>query len=226
MAKFPRCRATKCSDTCKERDLSSSTEREVTRPFKMATVARLCRLEAKSSNLELSSLYFCMRELTKICSSMTMSTIWCDGCFKNIVFKIQTLQIHNTWSNQHAKEVWSCLKSLSGLNTKKNYTSHIHRFKKFTGVFSTNQWLEITTKDLQLMLEDYAIHLRHTANPNSIPSMFRGIKHFFVMNRIDLNWDALIHFLASTRARIGVFDHTLTIKHIQKMPSGYMIVLL
>lgn len=31
---------------------------------------------------------------------------------------------------------------------------------------------------------------------------------------------ALIHFLASTGARIGVFDHTLCIKHIKKMPHN------
>ena len=135
-------------------------------------------------------------------------------------------------------------------------------FKKFTGVSSASQWLEIAPKDLQMMLEDYVMHLRHTTNPNSMPSMFHGIKHFFVMNRIDLNWDvihkmfpqkqkmanlkpyttknicmmlsyanslrdkALIHFLASTGARIGVFDHTLSIRHMRKMPSKYTAVLL
>lgn len=152
--------------------------------------------------------------------------------------------------------------SIKSKYTKRNYASHINRFKKFTGVTNAGQWLEVPPKDLQMMLEDYAIHLRHTANPNSIPSVFRGIKHFFVMNRIDLNWDvirkmfpqkqkttdlkpyttkdiytilsyadslrdkALVHFLASTGARIGVFDHVLSIRHLQKMPSGCAAVLL
>lgn len=31
---------------------------------------------------------------------------------------------------------------------------------------------------------------------------------------------ALIHFLASTGARIGVFDHELLFKHLRKMPHG------
>ena len=31
---------------------------------------------------------------------------------------------------------------------------------------------------------------------------------------------ALIHFLASTGARIGVFDHNLSIKHMKKMPNS------
>lgn len=30
----------------------------------------------------------------------------------------------------------------------------------------------------------------------------------------------LIHFMASTGARIGVFDHKLTLRHIQHMPNG------
>ena len=37
---------------------------------------------------------------------------------------------------------------------------------------------------------------------------------------------ALIHFLASTGARIGVFDHELLFKHLRKMPhSCYAIKL-
>ena len=152
--------------------------------------------------------------------------------------------------------------SIKSKYTKRNYTSHINQFKKFTGVTNTSQWLKISPKKLQIMLEDYAIHLRHNANPNSIPSMFKGIRHFFVMNHVDLNWDvihkmfpqkqkmtqlkpyttkeistilshannlrdnALIHFLSSTGARIGVFDHVLSIKHIQKMSLGCVAVLL
>ncbi len=144
--------------------------------------------------------------------------------------------------------------SIKSKYTERNYTSHLNEFKKFTGISNEDQWLEIPMKDLQTMMENYIIHLRQTTNPNSIPSKFRGIKHFFVMNRIRLDWDiihkmfpqkqkthslrayttkevkvmlshaknlrdkALIHFLASTGARIGVFDHPLLVKHMQKMP--------
>jgi len=36
---------------------------------------------------------------------------------------------------------------------------------------------------------------------------------------------ALIHFLVSTGARIGVFDHDLLMRHTKKMPNGCMAVL-
>ena len=36
----------------------------------------------------------------------------------------------------------------------------------------------------------------------------------------------MIHFLASTGARIGVFDHLLLIKHMRKMPAGCTALLL
>ena len=39
-------------------------------------------------------------------------------------------------------------------------------------------------------------------------------------NTKNLRDSALIHFLASTGARIGVFDHELSINHIKKMPHG------
>ena len=152
--------------------------------------------------------------------------------------------------------------SIKSKYTKKNYVSHLNQFKKFTEISEESQWLDIPVQDLQTMLENYIFYLKRTVNPNSIPSRFKGIKHFFTMNRIDLNWSviykmfpqrqktadlrayttkeisitlsntknlrdkALIHFLASTGARIGVFDHALLMKHMQKMPSGCTAMLL
>ena len=118
------------------------------------------------------------------------------------------------------------------------------------------------TSELQQELESYLIHLKQIKNPNSIPSKFQGIKHFCIMNEINLNWNkiyklfpqkqktqtlrayttneihhmlnaeknirnkALIHFLASTGARIGVFDHVLSMKHMKKMSNSCSAILL
>jgi len=144
--------------------------------------------------------------------------------------------------------------SIKSKYTKKNYHFHLRKFRTFAKI-SNEDILAATNNGLQKMLEDYLIHLKRTANPNSIPYMFQGIRHFCIMNHIHPNWEiiyrmfpqqrkcadlrsyttdevhnilhhtkglrnrALVHFLASTGARIGVFDHPLTVGHLKKMPE-------
>ena len=150
--------------------------------------------------------------------------------------------------------------SIKSEYTKKNYNSHLNSFKKFAKISIIDELLFMQQNRLQNILEDYLIELKHTTNPNSIPSKFQGIKHFCIMNEINLNWNiiykmfpqkqktqslrsytakeikellsntksirnkALIHFLVSTGARIGVFDHKLLIKHTRKMPFGCIAI--
>lgn len=152
--------------------------------------------------------------------------------------------------------------SIKSKYTAKNYNSHLKQFIKFMKIDSVNTLLLYSTSELQYGLENYLIELKQTENPNSIPSKFKGIKHFCVMNGINLNWNiihkmfpqkqkiqklrsytakeikemvhntknirnkALIHFLASTGARIGIFDHPLLLKHMKKMPHNCSAVLL
>ena len=139
--------------------------------------------------------------------------------------------------------------------TRKNYLSHLRGFERFAMVDRADIQ-DIPRDDLQRLLEDYLLRLKSTTSPNSIPSKFRGIRHFCVMNRIGVDWEiirkmfppmqrlqtlrsytagdvrdmlscakslrdaALIHFLASTGARIGAFDHRLEAGHLRRMPQG------
>ncbi len=152
--------------------------------------------------------------------------------------------------------------SIKSKYTARNYNSHLKQFLNYMKVSSADALLLYGTSELQQKLEDYAIHLKQTINPNSVPSKFQGIKHFCIMNEIPLNWNktyklfpqkqktqtlrayttseihdvlnaessirnkALIHFLASTGARVGVFDHLLSMKHMKKMPKGCSAILL
>ena len=152
--------------------------------------------------------------------------------------------------------------SIRSKYTKHNYTSNLNRFLKFAGIDSPNRMLSISQSTLQRMLEDYLMELKRNTNPNNVPSMFRGIKHFCIMNDINPNWNilykmfpqrqktqnlraytkdeivsilsctknirnrALIYFLTSTGARIGVFDHELSIRHTKSMSHGCIAVLL
>jgi len=146
--------------------------------------------------------------------------------------------------------------SIRSKYTKKNYTSHLSQFMGFAGKKSPEQLLLVSSTELQHLMEDYLLVLKKTTKPNSVPSKFRGIRHFCVMNGIRIDWNiiykmfpqkqktqglrsyttkevkvllsgaksardkALIHFLASTGARVGVFDHDLQIRHMRKMPYG------
>ncbi len=152
--------------------------------------------------------------------------------------------------------------SIKSKYTKKNYTSHLNSFLNFANITSQNQLTSIPNTDLQYNLENYLIELKRTTNPNSIPSKFQGIKHFCIMNEINLNWNiinkmfpqkqktqslrayttkeikkllsnttslrnkALVYFFSSTGARVGVFDHDLSIKHMMKMSYGCTGILL
>ena len=145
--------------------------------------------------------------------------------------------------------------SIKSKYTKANYKAHLDRFKKFANISTDDELAKISQEHLQNLLEDYLIELRHTTNPNTIPSRFQGIRHFCIMNRQNPNWDiirrmfpqkqkppslrpyttddvrdmlrsasirdkALVHFMASTGARIGVFDHAMNICHLRKMPRS------
>lgn len=152
--------------------------------------------------------------------------------------------------------------SIKSKYTAKNYHSHLNQFLNSISLSSPDLLLLYDTSELQQELENYLIQLKQTTNPNSIPSKFQGIKHFCIMNEIELNWNkiykmfpqkqkkpslrayasheihemlnaeknirnrALIHFFASTGARVGIFDHSLTLKHMQKMSNGCNAVLL
>ena len=146
--------------------------------------------------------------------------------------------------------------SIKSKYTRKNYDMHLKQFRMFAGISSNKDLLVMTQNKLQVLVEDYLVYLRHTANPNSIPSQFQGIRHFCIMNRMRIDWDiirrmfpqrqkshalrsyttreiremlsnaksvrdrALLYFLTSTGARIGVFDHPLLTGHLQKMSMG------
>ena len=150
--------------------------------------------------------------------------------------------------------------SIKSKYTRKNYSAHLKQFRIFAGVSSNEDILAMKQDHVQILLEDYLIHMKRTTNPNSIPSKFQGIKHFCVMNKIRLDWEiihrmfpqrqktqdlrayttseirsmldnakksrdrALVHFLASTGARIGVFDHDMTIQHTRRMPDSCIAI--
>ncbi len=72
--------------------------------------------------------------------------------------------------------------------TKKSYLYQLNKFKKWAKIKNFNGLLQAPQKDIQILLEDYVMHLKQTVSPNSIPIYFAPIELFYVMNDVDLNF--------------------------------------
>ena len=83
--------------------------------------------------------------------------------------------------------------------TKQNYKRNLDSFKKYIGAKDYDSILSIPKDNLQDSVEEYLIHLKKTKNPNSIKALFFGVKHFFVMNRISLDWEIISKMFPETR---------------------------
>jgi len=141
-------------------------------------------------------------------------------------------------------------------HTKKVYRGHLAAFLKFAKISDPDELLKLSRDELQILLEDNVFHIKKRINPNSVPTSLQGVKHFFAMSDVMINWKklskfypekikrtgyhswtreeiskmlqcttklrniAIIHFLASTGARVGVFEHDFKLKHIKEMPDG------
>ena len=82
----------------------------------------------------------------------------------------------------------------SGVKSQKtlqNYKDHLNRFLKFSKINDYDSLASMPSNQLQTLLEDYVMYLKKIVSPNSVRSMIAGVKHFFVMNRVLLNWEIL-----------------------------------
>jgi len=69
------------------------------------------------------------------------------------------------------------------------YRDHLNRFLKFVKIKDFDSLISMPPKQLQDLIVDYVMHLKKTVSPNSVATMVTGVKHFFVMNQVLLNWD-------------------------------------
>jgi len=99
--------------------------------------------------------------------------------------------------------------------TLHNYKNNLNLFKKYINAKDYDSMLSIPKDKLQELIEEYVIHLKNTKNPNSVRSLFFGVKHFFLMNRVPLDWEIISKMFPETRKTSG--DKAWTTKHIQKM---------
>ena len=75
--------------------------------------------------------------------------------------------------------------------TRKNYLDHLPRFLQFTNLKDYDSILKMDADQLQIILEDYVMHLKTTVNPNSVPIYMTGVKHFCIVNRLKIFWEII-----------------------------------
>jgi len=101
--------------------------------------------------------------------------------------------------------------------TRKNYKRHLDYFRKFFEIKDYDSILSIPSEKAQEMVEDYLVHLKNTKPSNSATASIWGIKHFFVMNRIKLDWEIIRKMLPQREVKSG--NKAWTTEHIQKILS-------
>jgi len=101
--------------------------------------------------------------------------------------------------------------------TRKNYKRNLDCFIKFYGIKDYDSILSIPSDKAQEMLEDYLFHLKNTKPASSVTVYIWGIKHFFVVNRIKLDWEIIHKMLPQREVKSGY--KAWTTKHIQKLLS-------
>ena len=70
-----------------------------------------------------------------------------------------------------------------------SYRDHLNRFLKFVKIKDFDSLALMSSEQLQGLIVDYIRHLKKTVSPNSVSTMITGVRHFFVMNQVLLNWD-------------------------------------
>jgi len=87
------------------------------------------------------------------------------------------------------------IQSIKSSETRRLYNYALKDFQKFHSDIRLSDILLKDSKDIQMMVEDYIFHNKEKKHPKTIMCYLNGIKHFFVMNDVLLNWNKLNKFL-------------------------------
>ena len=93
--------------------------------------------------------------------------------------------------------------SIKSPDTARTYAYGLKTFQKFHDGIKLEDILLKDSKDIQIMVEDFIFGKKEKTHPKTIMVYLNGIKHFFIMNDVLLNWDKLKKFLPERPKRTG-----------------------
>src|SRR5438309_6143186 len=101
--------------------------------------------------------------------------------------------------------------------TFKTYSYNLRKFRDFCCVKEYDDLLKLEPPKINQLLEDWIMELKETYSPNSIPTMYYGIKLFFSMNDVTINMKKLRRMFPAKVKRTG--DKPYTTENIHQMLS-------
>ena len=75
--------------------------------------------------------------------------------------------------------------------TRKTYLYHLNKFMSFFDVKDYDGLAVIPQEKLQIMMEDYVMHLKKTMSPNGINLPIAAVKAFLDCNDVELRWSKI-----------------------------------
>lgn len=72
--------------------------------------------------------------------------------------------------------------------TRKQYRYYLDKFIEFYHIEDYDALLAIEPAQIQIMIEDYVMHVKKQVSPNSVQTMLFGVKSFFEANDIEIRW--------------------------------------
>lgn len=112
--------------------------------------------------------------------------------------------------------------SLKSKESVKTYVYLVKKFIKFHNLKDFDSIVKIAKPELQKLVETYIIDLKHTINPNTIPTYLNPIKTFLEMNDIDLNWRKIKKLYPQMIKASG--SSAYTTEDIQKMLTSTTVL--
>ena len=108
--------------------------------------------------------------------------------------------------------------SIKSEETRSTYLRHLNNFLGHFKIKDADKLASIPQKEVQIMVEDYVIHLKNIMSPNSIPIPIASLKAFLDCNDIELRWGK-INRLKPARVKKTGSEAWLT-EEVQQMLSS------
>jgi len=73
--------------------------------------------------------------------------------------------------------------------TLEDYRKHLERFLKYVKIKDYDSLISMPSGQIQDLIIDYLLYLKKNLSPNSVGTYLKGVRHFFVMNQVMINWE-------------------------------------